>query len=47
MSGTAGPCSVLARLRDSGLLGVESSRVNDREGWRLLGRADMMAMAEV
>jgi len=42
MSVTRGPCSVLARLRDSGLLGADSSRVKDREGCRFLGRAAIL-----
>jgi hypothetical protein len=42
MSGRCRPCSVLARLRESGLLGAESIRVKDREGWRFLGRCDMV-----
>jgi hypothetical protein len=48
ISGTCGPCSVLARLRESGLLGAGSSRVNEREGWRLFGRGGViMAGASV
>jgi hypothetical protein len=45
MSDTGGPCSVLARLRDSGLLGAASSRVKEREGCRLLGRAAILVIA--
>jgi hypothetical protein len=48
MSGTWGPCSVLARLRESELLGADSRRVKDREGCRFPGRGgDIMAMAAV
>ncbi len=36
-----GPCRVLARLRDRGFLGVDSRRVNEREGWRFLGWSAM------
>jgi hypothetical protein len=46
MFDTGGPCSVLARLRDSGLLGVASSRVKEREGCRLLGRAAILMIAQ-
>jgi hypothetical protein len=48
MSGTWGACRVLARLRESGLLGAESRRVKEREAWRLLGRGgDIMARTAV
>jgi hypothetical protein len=47
ISETGGPCSVLARLRDSVLLGADSRRVKEREGCRLLGRADISAVFAV
>lgn len=47
MSDTWGPWSVLALLRDPGLAGAGSRRVNEREGWRFLGRADIMGVARM
>ena len=47
MSATCGSWSVFARLRDSGLLGVDSSRVKDREGSSFAGRADIVATVNV
>ena len=46
MSDACGPCSVLARLRESGLLGAESSRVKEREGCRFLGRPVMLLLLQ-
>ena len=44
ISGTWGPCKVLARVRDVVLLGAASRRVKDRDGCRSLGRADMVGV---
>jgi hypothetical protein len=46
MSDACGPCSVFARLRESGLLGAESSRVKEREGCRFLGRPVILLLLQ-